>query len=202
MPGSESSLPAQMFDVAALRTGLESDNAIRACRDAIVAATQYQHEQFRGGTQASELIRQRALFVDTLLGLLWDWQQWPEQDMALVAVGGYGRGELHPHSDVDLLILLGQDCESQREKLAAFTAFLWDIGLNPGYSVRNVAECVEQAGQDITVLTNLMETRVIRGPQALMEEVRELTGPDRMWPSAEFFKAKLEEQDDRHERFA
>jgi len=79
---------------------------------------------------------------------------------------------------------------------------LWDIGLNIGHSVRDVAQCVEQAATDITILTNLMEARVIRGPEQLMQQVRELTGPDRMWSSQEFFQAKLAEQKARHNKFA
>ncbi len=101
--------------------------------------------------------------------------------------------ELHPHSDVDILILLGenhQDCQAQLE---GFLTLLWDIGLNVGHSVRSVTECAELAATDITILTNLMEARVIRGSKALMQQVRELTSPDRMWSSPDFFRAKLEE---------
>ena len=120
----------------------------------------------------------------------------------MVAVGGYGRGELHPHSDVDLLFLLGDNCDSCRDILSDFLTLLWDIGLNIGHSVRDVAQCVEQAATDITILTNLMEARVIRGPEQLMQQVRELTGPDKMWSSQEFFQAKLAEQKARHNKFA
>jgi [protein-PII] uridylyltransferase len=202
MAATKQVLPTAMLDVSALKGCMEKSNPIQCCKEAIAKATEYQHAQFHQGAQAKELIRERALFIDTLLHLLWDRQGWAEVDMALVAVGGYGRGELHPHSDVDILILLGEACESFREELAAFVTFLWDIGLNPGYSVRDVPECVEQAREDITVLTNLMEARVIHGREELMTQVQELTAPDKMWPSPDFFKAKIEEQRDRHTRFA
>ena len=202
MVASDKPLPAAMFDASALQEHMENNNPIQCCKEAIAKATAYQHEQFRAGAQAKELIRERARFIDALLGLLWERQGWANADMALVAVGGYGRGELHPHSDVDILILLGQDCESYREGLGAFVTFLWDIGLNPGHAVRDVQECVDQARDDITILTNLMEARVIHGQAGLMAQVQELTAPDKMWSSPEFFKAKIEEQRVRHNRFA
>ncbi|NND67318.1 MAG: [protein-PII] uridylyltransferase, partial [Halioglobus sp.] len=126
-------LPAAMFDPAAFRTGFDNDNAVAYCRAAIEAATDYQHERFRAGDKASDLIRQRSQFVDTLLGLLWDRNDWNGHELALVAVGGYGRGELHPHSDVDLLVLTGKMDDACRDQLSAFLTFLGDIRLNPGY---------------------------------------------------------------------
>lgn len=196
-------LPQLMFDAASFVTALDNtENAIDCCKKAICTATEYQHQRFREGTQASELIRQRATFIDALLGILWDQRDWGNSELALVAVGGYGRGELHPHSDVDLLLLLGEQEDDCREELSEFLTLLWDIGLDIGHSVRTIAECVEQARSDITVLTNLMEARVIRGPQVLMQQVSELTDPEKMWPSRDFFRAKLDEQDARHTKFA
>lgn len=196
------SLPPDMFDPTAFREQLQGKNAIPKCKDAIAASARYLHQQFHAGAQARALIRLRAAFMDELLGALWDCQDWGTSQLALVAVGGYGRGELHPHSDIDLLILLGEDCDSCRDLLSNFLTLLWDVGLNIGHSVRNVKECVKHAAGDITILTNLMEARVIRGPEQLMQQVRELTGPDKMWSSADFFQAKLEEQTARHNKFA
>lgn len=195
-------LPPEMFDASTFKAQLESNNAIQNCKQAIANTTQYLHQQFRAGVQASDLIRLRAAFMDELLAALWDQQQWGSSEVALVAVGGYGRGELHPHSDIDLLILLGEDSEGCAEQLSNFLTLLWDVGLNIGHSVRNVAECVQCAADDITILTNLMEARVIRGPDELMQQVSELTGPDKMWSSKSFFQAKLEEQSARHKKFA
>lgn len=202
MMTEDKQLPAEMFDAADLQAELGSGNTITCCKNTISKATDYLHQQFHTGTQASELIRLRAAFVDALLAGLWDQQSWGESELALVAVGGYGRGELHPHSDVDILILLdnnGQDCKQQLE---GFLTLLWDIGLNVGHSVRTVDECAERAAEDITILTSLMEARVIRGAQQLMQRVRILIGPDKMWSSPEFFRAKLEEQATRHNKFA
>lgn len=195
-------LPADMFDAALFKAQLDNENEIQCCKAAIANTTQYLHQQFRQGAQARDLIRQRAMFIDTLLGILWDRQNWEPSELAMVAVGGYGRGELHPHSDVDLLFLLGSNGEDCKDVLSKFLTLLWDIGLNIGHSVRDVADCVEQAAGDITILTNLMEARIIRGPEHLMQQVRTLTGPDKMWSSQDFFQAKLQEQTTRHTKFA
>lgn len=195
-------LPASLFDADDFSRQLADTNPISLCKSTIASVTEAMHQQFRDDIPASTLIRQRAAFIDALLGLLWDRQHWGSAQLAMVAVGGYGRGELHPHSDIDLLFLQGQGCEEAREELSAFLTLLWDIGLNIGHSVRTVPECVEQAGADITVLTNLMEARVIRGNATLMDEVRELTSTAHMWSSSEFFQAKLQEQRERHAKFA
>jgi len=196
------SLAPSVFNAETFAAEVGQDNPIASCKDAITRVTQAMHRQFRDGVSAATLIRQRAAFLDTLLGILWDQRDWGDADIAVVAVGGYGRGELHPHSDIDLLFLLGESSERQREQLSDYLTLLWDIGLNIGHSVRTVAECVDQASADITVLTNLLEARVIRGNSQLMAAVRDLTSTKNMWPSREFFRAKLDEQTQRHEKFA
>ena len=195
-------VPMDMFDAEAFQARLRDGKAINCCKDAIGCASQFQHSQFREGAQAVDLIRQRASFIDQLLGILWDQQDWRGAELALVAVGGYGRGELHPHSDVDILVLLGDGSDACQDTLASFLTLLWDIGLDIGSSVRTVDECVEQARGDLTILTNLMESRVLRGPEQLMASVREQTAPQHMWSSREFFAAKLDEQRGRHDKFA
>jgi len=201
MTSENNSLPASMFDAQAFRAGLETENVINCCKTVIATATAYLHGQFHNGIPARDLIRLRATFVDSLLATLWDRCDWGPSELALVAVGGYGRGELHPHSDVDILLLLGEDCQNCQEQLESFLTLLWDIGLDIGHSVRSVAQCAEHAAADITVVTNLMEARVIRGSQRLMQQVQELTGPEKMWSSPDFFRAKLEEQTVRHTKF-
>jgi len=202
MSATQPDLPVAMFDPVMFNRELDNGNEIAVCKSAIGHATEFQHEEFRRDVQACDLIRQRARFVDSLLATLWDRQDFGDADMALVAVGGYGRGELHPHSDVDLTVLLGENCTAPHDALAGFLALLWDIGLHIGSSVRDIDECVTQASEDISVLTNLMEARVIRGSKSLMDQVRERTGPDRMWSSPDFFRAKLQEQRQRHNKFA
>jgi [protein-PII] uridylyltransferase len=195
-------LPTELFDTRSFITQLNSQDAIACCKTSIAAATDYLHKQFHAGVTANKLIAARSQFMDAMLGALWDQQEWSDAKLSLVAVGGYGRGELHPHSDIDLLILLGNGAETYNNQLEQFLTLLWDIGLNIGHSVRTVEQCRDSARDEITVLTNLLEARVIRGPTELMAAVRRETGVDKMWPSADFFQAKLEEQTRRHAKFA
>ncbi len=103
--------------------------------------------------------------------------------------GGYGRGELHPHSDIDLLILYDGDelDEVLGLRIGEFITLLWDLKLEVGQAVRNVAECLEQGRADITVATNLIEARYITGRQEGFRQLKEATGPQHFWPSEAFF---------------
>lgn len=123
-------------------------------------------------------------------------------ECALLAVGGYGRGELHPHSDIDICIVVpaAPDADS-RARLVEFVTFLWDIGLQIGHSVRTIAECFEEAQADVTTATNLMESRLLSGPAELYRAMQAATAPDQVWPSKEFFEAKHKEQIARHHKF-
>lgn len=156
---------------------------------------------FDSGEAAEHLVRQYSLQIDQLL--IHYWQHFMGQfSLTLAAVGGYGRGELHPFSDIDLLILHEVPLSSaEQEALQQFITFLWDIGLEVGQSLRNIEDCITQAELDITVATNLMESRLLFGSEKLHEEMRLATGPDNVWPSSHFFKAKLEEQQRRHAKF-
>ncbi|WP_346795793.1 [protein-PII] uridylyltransferase [Halomonas sp. Bachu 37] len=159
-------------------------------------------ERFRNGADIRALVHGRAWCLDRLLAIAWEQHDWPDDGVALLAVGGYGRGELHPHSDVDLLLLLRHDDDTPyREPLTAFITFLWDIGLEIGHSVRSLADCEREAEADVTVITNLLESRLIAGTQDLREAMRERIDSSRIWPSDRFFEAKWQEQIARHYRY-
>ncbi|MFN3714579.1 MAG: [protein-PII] uridylyltransferase [Alcanivoracaceae bacterium] len=154
-------------------------------------------------TPIRQLVSARAALVDGVLVAAWRFFSLDQQPgAALVAVGGYGRAELHPSSDVDLMILCaGKPCDATCGKLEKFIAFLWDIGLEIGHSVRTLDECVALAAADITIATNIMEARTLVGDDALRANLAERTGPQQMWPSEQFFEAKWKEQDARHAKF-
>ena len=138
-----------------------------------------------------------AALVDALLARLWA-ECMRDPQVALVAVGGYGRGMLFPHSDVDLLVLL-PDGRAPDGDIERFVGLLWDCGLEPGNSVRTVTECLEEAAKDVTVDTSLLESRLVAGNPGLMAELeRRLAGRRDV---REFFRAKVEEQRKRHDRF-
>ncbi|CAK0781080.1 (Protein-PII) uridylyltransferase / (Protein-PII)-UMP uridylyl-removing enzyme [Gammaproteobacteria bacterium] len=124
------------------------------------------------------------------------------EGIALLAVGGYGRGELHPGSDIDLMVLLGHDDHDHfRERIENWVTFLWDIGLEVGHSVRSLEECVEEAHRDVTVATNLMEARLLGGPITLLAAMSRACESAMVWPSRVFFETKHDEQLIRHRKY-
>lgn len=157
---------------------------------------------FRQDEDVRELIAAQSIVVDAVVSILWESIEWPaDEPYSLVAVGGYGRGELHPYSDVDLLILLDRrPPKACAEKIEQFVMLLWDCGFDLGHSVRTVSDCVDLAKDDITVLTNLLESRIIVGDQNLFLTMKRATDTDKMWSVEEFFLAKWQEQKDRHRR--
>lgn len=159
--------------------------------------------RFHQGTAVADLLHARAVFIDALLQGCWHRYLGQLASQAcLVAVGGYGRRELHPYSDIDLLVLVPEAMPPGLEaSLGELFAFLWDLGLKPGYSVRTLAQCEEEASKDVTVITNLMDARWISGNPSLFQAMQARLGPDRIWPSPAFFQAKLKEQAARHAKY-
>jgi len=137
--------------------------------------------------------------VDTALGLAWRDAGLPAS-ASLVAVGGYGRGELFPYSDVDVLILLAAPPElALQGKLEGLVQVLWDIGLELGHSIRTVEECLREAAADITVQTSLLEARLVTGNQDLFRTLQQRCG-EAMNAQA-FFQAKTREMRQRHVKY-
>jgi [protein-PII] uridylyltransferase len=171
---------------------------VPAYKQAIAAFTEESAEQFTKGAEVVDLIQARAHFIDALLQNVWADRMPAHASATLIAVGGYGRGELHPASDIDLLILLENNPASLTEPIESLLTFLWDIGLQIGHSVRSLAECVALARSDVTVITNLLESRFLAGQTHLLTALHTQTNTTQMWSSAAFFAAKLEEQHQRH----
>ncbi|PCI52635.1 MAG: [protein-PII] uridylyltransferase [Gammaproteobacteria bacterium] len=147
----------------------------------------------------NDLLVARAVFVDATLNKLWCQHHLDEFKISLIAVGGYGRGELHPYSDVDILLLTQNTIDRKlEEKISSFVTQLWDIKLDIGHSVRSIQECLKQAANDITVATNLMEMRQVAGNKALTQQLQPLLNEDLFWTSEKFFIAKRKEQEKRH----
>ena len=139
-------------------------------------------EQFWAGEDVVQLVHARAWFVEQLLLLAWK-KLVPFLDrVSLVAVGGYGRGELHPFSDIDLLILLADDLGDgvPKAEIEAFVQLLWDAGFYLGHSVRTVAECAEDAAADVVTTTTFMESRLLAGSRGLLDAMLEATSPQRI----------------------
>ena len=171
----------QLFDPEAFSTQLhQSDNPLELFKQTLISGHQVLNEAFVTGIAVEQLVHKRAWFIDRLLIQAWRLIV-NSNELALVAVGGYGRGELHPASDIDLMILKGVKTDKSTSRLIEkFLLFLWDIGLEVGHSVRTVKDCVVEAKQDITVVTNLMESRLLTGNKQLYSEMCKKTGPDKI----------------------
>ena len=184
-------LPATGAGVAGLRLRLAADKSrliehFAAARPSATAAT--------------ALIRGLSKLVDTTLNELWIATAMPP-GAALVAAGGYGRGELFPHSDVDVLVLLPDelDIEAARPAVERFIAACWDIGLEIGSSVRNIDQSVAESARDVTVQTALLESRLVCGPRRLFTALHSRLAAARD-PSA-FLRAKTLELQQRHTKY-
>ncbi|MBK9160651.1 MAG: [protein-PII] uridylyltransferase [Nitrosomonadales bacterium] len=179
-------LPLQPPDqTASLRVSLRTDRAVL-------------ERDFLQNGRATSLLRAHSRLIDRYLRRVWQMLDMPAH-IALIAVGGYGRGELYPRSDIDLLILLdAEPDEDLEQKLRQLIGTLWDIGLEVGHSTRTVEQCLSESA-DITVQTNLLETRLLTGDAQLFRTLD--TAVHRHLDPRQFFLAKLQEQQQRHARF-
>jgi len=186
-----------------LRGGQEEQQPATTFRKALDAANANLVKRFEDGESVSTLVHLRAQCVDLVLRRLW--QQNADSiaaSAALVAVGGYGRGELHPYSDVDIMILVDESLpDNATAVIAEFFTVLWDVGLDVGHSVRSVRDCCEQAEGDITVMTTLLEARLVDGCAVLFQELEQAIADRDIWPSDRFFTEKQKEQHLRHHRY-
>lgn len=161
----------------------------------------WQKSQF-ANEDIANLIKARAVYIDNVLSKLWCQHNLDEYQISLLAVGGYGRGELHPYSDVDILLLTQDKVEQElEERISAFITQLWDIKLDIGHSVRSIKECLKQAVSDVTIATNLMEMRQVCGNDSLPQHLTPLLNEDVFWTAKKFFIAKREEQQKRHAQY-
>ena len=181
----------------------DSANALSALKAEVNSINQGLKQLYQNGAPVEEIVLGRASLVDRLLTTLFEhYFARISQAVALIAVGGYGRGELHPASDIDLMLLLqDEEDEQTQDAIEKFIMLLWDGGLEIGHSVRTLEECAAEAANDITVATNITESRLLCGDKALFNRMQELTGPDRMWDDQSFFQAKLQEQVQRNGKY-
>jgi len=191
-----------LIDLPQLLASLRQASAPAAVlRQALAQGDTALKERFIRGTNTNLLVHQRSWLVDQILLAAWQHLIGDTDELALVPVGGYGRSELHPGSDVDVLILLGEGVEERwRSALERFVTLLWDTGMQVGHSVRTVATCHEAAQQDITTATNLIEGRFLAGSAALFEALTAAMNSANIWPSRAFFEAKWQEQIARHRK--
>lgn len=179
-----------------------NEAAIPAFKQALTDYHAAQFAAFNNGQLVSELVTDAAIWMDQLISMAWQHcgGNAATTGLALVAAGGYGRGELHPESDVDLLILC-HNPEAHAEQLGAFVTFLWDIKLDLGHSVRTIQQSIDEARDDVSTATTLLETRFIVGDRSLFIDLRDAIQPSQIWAEKDFFAAKLDEQQQRHNQY-
>lgn len=182
---------------------LQTSRSLTALRDALRETDARLRQQFNAGAPVEQLVQERAESVDASVQRAFHlYLSAFSSELTLAAVGGYGRYELHPYSDVDLLILLrhpGQNAE--QHAIGEFIAALWDIGLQASHSVRTAEQCSEQARADVSVATNLMEARHLAGASDLFAQLQQRMASNQIWPAKEFFQAKQREQQLRHAKY-
>lgn len=189
-----STSPSDWGDALLTRASLTS------CLDSI---NQQLADAFDNETHVEDVIAARTRFIDQLLCRLWVFYGFETiTDIALVAVGGYGRKELHPLSDIDILILSGATLNAvTAQRASEFLTLMWDIKLDIGHSVRTLNECLQKGSSDLTVATSLIESRLLAGDGALFLDMQNSVFSDNFWPPAQFFAAKIAEQQQRHTRY-
>ncbi len=189
----------QVFD----RDMLNSASPVSVFKQALRHGNEVLATRSRNHRNSHDSVPQRSWMVDQIILKAWNACNWNDPDsLSLLAVGGYGRQELHPASDIDIMIMYALELDSPtRECIENFLTFLWDIGLEVGHSVRSLTECRKVAARDLTVITNLMESRLLCGSRALFQAMNDALSPARMWDSKAFFEAKLAEQEQRHRKY-
>jgi len=167
-----------------------------ALREQVAAGREALRRSYLEKPEPRVLLQRHAQLIDRAVKALWADIE-PAGAAALVATGGYGRGELYPYSDIDLLVLLpAEPGPGERERVERLIGLFWDIGLEIGHSVRTVASCLENAAADITIQTTLLEARFLTGSRSLFRGLQ--AGLEEQLDPVAFFKAKKLEQEQRH----
>jgi len=190
------------FNQTRFRNALaETESIIEIFKAGLEAVNYHLDVRFKEGENVRNLVYERALLVDCILHYAWHQFSWSDQ-ISLIAVGGYGRGELHPKSDIDLLLLTSENPE-KRDHISSqsFLTLLWDIGLNIGHSVRTLSECLDIAKKDISVTTSIVEARLLQGHDNLLNNLITGIAPSKIWRNELFFLGKQEEQNTRHKKY-
>ncbi len=192
--------PLPRLPLAVPRSGVSAE-ARHALRQLLGDVDRLLATAFRDGADTETLIRRRSDAVSQLVAHVWTSCLGEVTDAALYAVGGFGRGLLFPHSDVDLLALVQHPEPPRLRALEQFFATLWDVGLKVGHAVREPAQCRALAAADASVFTSLLDARRMAGDAALDAPLRAIVDAPDLWPPAAYLAARQAERKARHARF-
>ena len=204
-------LAAQLEALAESAASVERSRVAELVKAALAAGRAEIKKRFDSGASGTETVAAQSFLVDQIIRVLYDFiasHVYPianpteGERMALIAVGGYGRGELAPFSDIDLLFLTAYKCAPHTEQVVEYLLYtLWDIGLKVGQSTRSVEETIRHAEADLTIRTAVLEARYIWGDQPLFAELKRRFDAELVKKSpTQFIEAKLAERDQRHQR--
>src|SRR4051794_6068594 len=197
--------------VAAACSPLDRGALLPPLKAALARGRDEIRQRFEAGGSATRSVAEQCFLIDQLIRALYDFATetvYPlgnpteGEKLAIVAVGGYGRGEMAPYSDIDLLFLLPYKQTPHTEQVIEYLLYLlWDLGLKVGQATRSVADCLRYAKADLTIRTALLEARYIWGEQALYNELKQRFDAEILRGTApQFVEEKLAERDARHQR--
>ena len=203
------------FEKLAAWSGITTRNSgevLKIFKEALTAGNgevrrRFEHDRAKG----AETVKAQAFLIDQLIRVLYDvavTYVYPVanpttgEQICIIATGGYGRGELAPFSDIDLMFLLHYKRSPRTEQVIEYMLYmLWDLGLKVGHATRSVDEAVKLSKDDLTIRTSLLEARYLWGERSLYERFRESFDADIETSSGPaFVESKLAERDERHER--
>jgi [protein-PII] uridylyltransferase len=205
-------LQTQLEDLAEAIQGVPTRKAVSALlKEALIAGRAEVQKRFENGASGTETVHALAFLMDQIIRALYDFTQtrvFPRpnptsgEQMALIAVGGYGRGELAPHSDIDLLFLLPYKATPHSEQMVEYMLYaLWDLGLKVGQATRSIDETIAAAKADLATRTAILEARYVWGEQKLYDALKKAFDAQIAKGSAsQFVKDKLDERNERHRR--
>ena len=201
-----SAVAAPVFALPRLPTSVPragvSDAARVSLRQLIDDGDRRLAEAFRNNVDVDSLLHARSRAVEGVVTHVFSATVGERAGLALYAVGGFGRAELFPHSDVDLLALCDKTLSPVvAHALESFFTCLWDIGLKPGHAVRTLDECREFAAHDATIYTTILDARRIAGDAIVDAGLARLVADESVWTPADYFAAKRAEQLHRYARF-
>lgn len=158
---------------------------------------------FKQGFAVASLLEYRTFYIDQMLMQLFKHFKLDKaHDVTLIAVGGYGRAELFLRSDIDLLVAsVEQPTEEIQENISSFISHLWDLKLDIGSSVRTIEQTLQNVNADLTICTNMLETRFLCGNIHVYNDLLTTIKNDSTWNTKRFFHAKVAEELDRHHAY-
>ena len=193
--------PLPRLPAAVPRSGISAEARL-ALRQWLGDVDRWFAEAFRDGVAVDELVRLRASTLQNLLRHIWTAIVGEASGAALYAVGGFGRGEQFPQSDIDLLVLVDTTPQgSLARSLETLFTCLWDFGLKPGHAVRTLQQCRDLAAEDASVYTSLLDGRRIAGSERFDPAWDALLADAALWPPVPYLAAKRAEQELRHARY-